>query len=99
MKKYKFQQYFCFIVSVIGLYAFWFSFSENVVTLLISTTTLNTGLIKGDPLISMWIPKGVLLIRRWRLFEAQCLLEEIRYLKRKILVLNAALIVCLMISW
>ena len=28
----------------------------------------------------MWIPKGATLIRGRRLFEAWCLLEEIRYL-------------------
>ena len=28
----------------------------------------------------MWIPKGAALIRRQRLFEARCLLEEIRYM-------------------
>ena len=27
----------------------------------------------------MWIPKGAALIRGRRLFEARCLLEEIRY--------------------
>ena len=28
----------------------------------------------------MWIPKGITVIRKWCLFEAQRLLEEIRYL-------------------
>ena len=32
-----------------------------------------------EALISMWIPKDAVLIRRRRLFEARRLLEEIRY--------------------
>ena len=36
--------------------------------------------IKGEALISMWIPKGVALNSGWPLFEAQHLLEEIWYL-------------------
>ena len=28
----------------------------------------------------MWTPKGTVLIRGQRLFEAQCLLEEIQYM-------------------
>ena len=35
-------------------------------------------LIRGEVLISMWIPKGDALIRGRRLFEVKCLLEEIR---------------------
>ena len=31
----------------------------------------------------MWIPKGMTLIREWRLFEAQLLLEEIWYIPKE----------------
>ena len=35
MKKSKFQQYFhCFIVYILGLYAFWFSLQQNIETIL-----------------------------------------------------------------
>ena len=36
-------------------------------------------LIRGEGLISMWIPKGAGLIGGRRLFEARRLLGEIRY--------------------
>ena len=36
--------------------------------------------IKGEAIISMWIPKGVALNSGWPLFGAQHLLEEIWYL-------------------
>ena len=51
-----------------------------MVTILISPRFIGAALIGGEPLISMWIPKGAALIRGQRLFEASCLLEEIRYL-------------------
>ena len=47
-----------------------------MVTILISTAFI------GAALISMWIPKGAVLIRGRRLFEAGRLLEEIQYLKK-----------------
>ena len=34
----------------------------------------------------MWMPKGVVLISGQRLFEARRLLEEIRYLKIRLLI-------------
>ena len=49
-----------------------------MVTILISDTFIGAVLIRGKALISMWIPKGVALIRSRCLFETQCLLEEIR---------------------
>ena len=51
-----------------------------MVTILISPAFIGAALIAGEALISMWIPKVAALIRGRRLFEAPCLLEEIRYL-------------------
>ena len=69
MKKSKYQQYIhCFISCILGPYAFWFSFQQNIVTILISTVLRGAPLIIGEAyqreaLISMWIPKGATLIR------------------------------------
>ena len=80
MKKSKHQRYFhCFIICIPGPYAFWFSFQQNIVTILITAVFRTAALIRGEALISMCIPKGVALIRGRRLFEARRLLEEIRY--------------------
>ena len=63
MKKSKYQKYFhCFFICILGPYAFWVSFQQNRVTILVNT-----------------IYRDVVLIRGRRLFEAQRLLEEIRY--------------------
>ena len=48
MKKSKHQQYFhCFIVCVLVPYAFWFSYQQNTVTILISPAFRNVALIRG----------------------------------------------------
>ena len=39
-------------------------------------------LVRAETLISMWIPKGAVLIRERHLFEARYLLEKIRYQRR-----------------
>ena len=49
-----------------------------MVTIPISTTFIGAVLIRGEELISMWIPKGAALTKGWHLFEAWHLLEEIR---------------------
>ena len=65
MKKPKYQQYFhCFIVCILGPYAFWFSFWSNIVIILINAVFRRAALIGGEALISMWIPKGAVLITR-----------------------------------
>ena len=51
-----------------------------MVTILIRPAFLGAVLIRGEALISMWIPKDAALIRGQRLFENPCLLEEIQYL-------------------
>ena len=52
MKKSKYQQYFhCFIAYIIVLYAFWFSYKLNIVTILITTAFQGAILIKGELLI------------------------------------------------
>ena len=44
MKKSKYYQYFhCFIVCILGPYAFWFSFQQNIVTILISAVFRGCG--------------------------------------------------------
>ena len=74
MKKSKFQQYFhCFVFGILIPCAFWFSYWQNIVKIPISAA------FRGEALISMWIPKGAVLIRGRHLFEALRLLEEIRY--------------------
>ena len=35
----------------------------------------SAALIRGEALVSMWVPKHAALIRGGRLFEARCLLE------------------------
>ena len=63
MKKSKYQQYFrCFSVCILVPYAFCFSFQQNIVTILISTVFRGAALIRGEALISMWIPKGFFYI-------------------------------------
>ena len=39
-------------------------------------------LIRGETLVSLWIPKSAVLIKEPRLFEAWSLLEEIRQLSK-----------------
>ena len=77
MKKSKHEQYFhCFIVCILGPYAFWFSFYQKIVTILISNVFRGAALIRGQA-----------LIRGRRLFrcgypKVRCLLEEIWYLPK-----------------
>ena len=48
MKKAKYQQYFhCFIVCILGLYAFWLSFWQNIVAILISAVFTGVAIIRG----------------------------------------------------
>ena len=64
MKKSKYQQYFyCFIVWILGPFAFWFRFQKNIVTVLISAVYRSATLIRGEALTSMWIPQDAALIR------------------------------------
>ena len=44
-----------------------------------SATFRSVAFIKGEALISMWIPKDAALIRGQRLSEVRLLLEEMRY--------------------
>ena len=74
MKKSNYQQYFhCFIVCILIPYAFQFTYQQNIVTFLISATFRGAALIRGRCLFQCGYPK------MQRLFETQCLLEEIRY--------------------
>ena len=45
-------------------------------------TFRGVALIRGEVLISIWIPKGDVLVRGQCLFEVKCLLEGIRYAMR-----------------
>ena len=68
MKKSKYQQYFYFlIVSMLISYAFWFSYQQNIVTILTSVAFRGTVLIRGEA-----------LIRGRRLF--QCGYSKVRHL-------------------
>ena len=68
MKKSKYQQYFhCFIVCILVLYAFWFSFQQSIVTILISAVLRGATLVRGKA-----------LIRGRRLF--QCRYPKVRHL-------------------
>ena len=72
MKKSTFQQYFhCFVVGMLVPYAFWFSYQQNIVTILITAAFRCAALIRGEA--KGGYPKVQ------RLFEALRLLEEIRY--------------------
>ena len=51
-----------------------------MINILINPAFIGAALIEGEAHISMWIPKVAALIGRRRLFEAPCLLDEIRYL-------------------
>ena len=52
MKKSKYQQYFpVFIVCILVPYAFWFSFLQNILTILISAAFGGATLIRGEALI------------------------------------------------
>ena len=63
MKKSTFQQYFlCFVVGMLVPYAFWFSYQQNIVTILIAATFRCAALTRGEALISMWISKGAAFI-------------------------------------
>ena len=51
-----------------------------MVTVLISPAFIGAALMRGEVFISMWIPKGVVLIGGRSLLESRSLLEETRYL-------------------
>ena len=51
----------------------------------ISSAFRCAALIRGEALISMWIPKGAAFIRGRRLFEARSLLGKIRWSRYQIL--------------
>ena len=79
-KKSKYQQYFhCFIVCILVPHAFWFSYQQNVVTILISTEFKGTVLIREETFIKERHLFQCGCPKVQRLFEAWPLLEEIRY--------------------
>ena len=79
MKKSKYQQYFhCLLFAYYFHMHFGLASSSNYIV--IDTVFRGVALIRREVLISMWTPKGTVLIRGQRLFEAQCLLEEIQYM-------------------
>ena len=52
MKKSKYQQHFhCFIVCILVPYAFWFSFQQNIVTILMNAVYSGAELTRGEELI------------------------------------------------
>ena len=58
MKKSKYQQYFhCFIVYILVPYAFWFSYQQNIVTILISAAFRGALPIRGRRLFQYGYPK------------------------------------------
>ena len=68
MKKSKYQQHFyCFVVCILISYAFWFSYEQNIVTILISAAFGGAALVRGEA-----------LIRGRRLF--QCGYPKVRHL-------------------
>ena len=67
-----------FIVCILALYASWFSYYWNMVTILTSSAFIGAALIRGEVIISMWITKGAALTR------GQRLLEEIQYIQTHI---------------
>ena len=88
MIKSKHQQYFCcFIVCILISYAFWFSYLQNIVTILIIATFRGAALIRekalirGRLLFQCGYPKVWCLLEGGHLFETRRLLEEIRYAK------------------
>ena len=85
MKKSKHQQYFHCFVCILVPYAFWFSYQQNIVTILISVAFRGVTHIRGAALTSMWILKGAALTRGRRSFQERRLFEEIRYIEIKYL--------------
>ena len=58
MKNSKYQQFFhCFIACIQGPYAFWFSFQQNIATILISTLFKGATLIRGRRLFQCGYPE------------------------------------------
>ena len=58
MKKSKYQQYFhCFIVCILILCAFWFSFQQNIGTILIGAVLRGAALIRRRCLFQCGYPK------------------------------------------
>ena len=77
MKKSKYQQYFhCFMAFRVGPCAFWFSFLQIIVTILISAVFRDAALIRREMLISMYIPGGTALIRGRCSFHARQLCQR-----------------------
>ena len=76
-----YQQYFhCFIVCILVLYPFWFSYQQNMVTILVSAASRGVVLIRGEALIRgrHLFQCGYPKVRY--LFETLRLLEEIWYM-------------------
>ena len=79
IKKSKYQQcFYCLIVCKLISYAFWFSYQQNILTVLISAAVRGAALIRGRNLSQYQYPKV------WRLFEARRLLERMRQLGTKL---------------
>ena len=75
MKKY--QQYFhCFIVCILVPYAFWFSYQQNMVTILISAIFRDVALTSGRRLFRCGHPK------EWRSLEGDTYLRPDAYQRK-----------------
>ena len=52
MRKSKYQlRFYCFIICILISYAFWFSYQQNIVTILISASFRGATLIRGEKLV------------------------------------------------
>ena len=75
LKKSKYQQYFhCFVVCILVSHAFWFSYQQNIMTILLNAAFRVAALIRGRRLFQCGYPK----VRRS--FEARRLLHQIFFI-------------------
>ena len=88
-KSSKYQQYFhCFNVCILVSYGFWFSYQQNIVTILISAAFRGAALIRGNALIrgmrlfQCGYPKVWLLLERRRLLEGGAYLRSSSYQRK-----------------
>ena len=80
MKKSKYQQYFYyFVICILVPYAFWFSYQNNMVTILINTEFKGAVLIRGETTIRWRRLFQCGYPKNWHLFESRRLLEKMRY--------------------
>ena len=70
IKKSKYQQHFhCFIFCILVPYAFWFSYWQDIVTILVSATFRGVALIRGRGLFQCGYPKVQCLFEVWHILQ------------------------------